>query len=140
MNAISETMTSLDEHYFDRVRAFPLRTIRDDDDLDRAIAVVDELLDEPELSLGEQEYLDVLGTLIEDYESEHIPIPEVSGVDMLRHLMEENSLTQRDITPLFGDHPSIVSEVLNGKRKLAKNHVLRLSEYFGLPTDVFLRP
>jgi antitoxin component HigA of HigAB toxin-antitoxin module len=64
-------------------------------------------------------------------------IPEASGVAMVRHLMEENGLTQADLAPLFGS-PSVVSEVLSGKRRLALSHVERLSEYFGLPDDIFI--
>jgi HTH-type transcriptional regulator/antitoxin HigA len=112
--------------------------IRDEEELDQAIAVVDELLDRPELSSDERDYLAVIGLLIEDYERTHVERPTVSGVDLLRHLMEENGLTQRDLAPLFGDNRSIVSEVLNGKRRLALSHVQRLAEYFGLPADMFI--
>ena len=126
------------EDYLELVRLFPPRMIRDDAELDRAIAVVDELLDRPKRSSDEREYLAVLGLLIEDYERTHVELPGVTGVELLRHLMEENGLTQSDLAPLFGGNRSIVSEVLHGKRGLALSHVQRLAEYFGLPSDLFI--
>jgi len=126
------------EGYLKLVRAFPPRMIRNDEELDQAIAVVDDLLDRPEISSDEREYLAVLGLLIEEYERTHVELPEVTSVDLLRHLMEENGLTQSDLAPLFGGNRSIVSEVLNGKRRLALSHVQRLADYFGLPADLFI--
>jgi HTH-type transcriptional regulator / antitoxin HigA len=40
------------------------------------------------------------------------------------------------MTHLFGS-PSIVSEVLSGKRRLSLSHIRKLAERFGLPIDVF---
>jgi HTH-type transcriptional regulator/antitoxin HigA len=123
--------------YLALIADFPLRPLRSDDDLDRAIAVINRLIDRVELTQGEQDYLDVLARLVEDYESEHIEIPPVSGVAMLRHLMEANGLKQADLADLFGGK-SVISEVLSGKRSLSKQHIQRLSARFGLPADVFL--
>lgn len=125
------------DEYLELVRAFPLEHIRDDTHLDAALTVVDRLIDKPERSEAEEAYLGALTDLVETYEDVHVIIPEVSGVDMVRHLMEENSLTQADLAPLFGS-PSIISEVLSGKRRLALSHIERLSERFGLPADVFI--
>lgn len=63
--------------------------------------------------------------------------PPVSGVDVLRHLMEEHNLTQAELAPLFGGR-SAISEVLAGKRRLNLTHITRLSERFGLPADAFI--
>jgi hypothetical protein len=51
---------TVDETYLAMVRAFPLQRIRDDAGLDASIAVIDDLLDRPNLTAGEQEYLDAL--------------------------------------------------------------------------------
>ncbi|HEX2280498.1 MAG TPA: hypothetical protein VHG52_01925 [Thermomicrobiales bacterium] len=127
----------IDETYLALIDAYPLRRIRDDADLDEAIAVTDGLLDRPQLTAGEQEYLDALALLVEAYENEHVPLPEARGVDVLRHLMDEHGLKQRDLVPIFGTK-SIVSEILSGKRRLTTGHVRGLSERFGLPADVFI--
>lgn len=62
------------DHYLDLILQFPLRPIRSDEELDEAIRMVDSLLDRRDLVQGEKDYLDVLGDLIERYESEAHPI------------------------------------------------------------------
>ncbi|HYI14820.1 MAG TPA: hypothetical protein VEX37_05490 [Thermomicrobiales bacterium] len=112
-------------------------TIQTGGQLDDAIALIDDLLDRGSLSEGEEQYLDALSVLVEAYEREHIPFPEVAGVDVLRHLMAENGLRQSDLLDVF-ETRSVASEVINGKRPLTLNHVRRLSERFQLPAEVFL--
>lgn len=124
-------------HYMDLVSAFPLRPIRNDAGLDQAIAVLNNLIDQPDLTDAERDYLEVLGGIVEAYESQHIEIPDVSGVDLLRYLIEANELTQASLVPIFGSK-SVISEVLSGKRELSKNHIRGLSDRFGLPADAFL--
>lgn len=123
--------------YLSHALDFPLESIRDDAHLAAAIDKINELIDRPELSAGEEMYLYALTDLVELYESEHIEIPEVSGIDVLRHLMEAGGLKQRDLVPIFGSK-STVSAVLSGKRPLALSHIKGLSERFGLPADAFI--
>lgn len=126
-----------EEEYLSLVRAFPLVSIRDDAHLAGALQVIDRLVEKPERSAAEEAYLGALTDLVETYEDAHVMIPPTSGVDALRYLMAENGLTQADLVPLFGS-PSVVSEVLAGKRRLALAHIRKLSAHFGLPTDVFI--
>ena len=124
------------EQYLALVRTFPLVSLHNDAHLDEAMTVIDQLLDIPERSTAEEEYLQALTDLVAAYEDAHVMIPSVTGVDALRYLMEENGLTQVDLVPQFGTR-SIVSEVLAGKRHLALAHITRLAERFGLPATVF---
>jgi HTH-type transcriptional regulator/antitoxin HigA len=116
---------------------FPLVPIRSDAELGNAITKIDELIDRPTLSRGDDLYLDILSDLVEMYESRHIEIPQASGVEMLRFLMEANDMQQKDLVPLLGSK-STVSEVLSGKRPLTLAHITRLSGRFNLPADVFI--
>ena len=123
--------------YIALVRAFPLLSIRDDAHLADALAVIDRLTDQTERSAAEEAYLAALTDLVETYETAHVAIPPTSGREALRYLMEENGLTQADLVPLFGA-PSVVSEMLAGKHRLALTHIRRLAAYFGVPADVFI--
>ena len=125
------------DDYLTLVRSFPLASIRDDAHLDEAIGMMNRLTTGRALSVGEDMYLQALADLIETYENVHIHIPPLSGVELLRYLMDEHGLQQKDLVPLFGT-PSIVSEVLSGKRPLAFTHIKRLSARFGLPLDAFI--
>jgi HTH-type transcriptional regulator / antitoxin HigA len=119
------------------VPAFPLRPLRNDAELDVAIAVLNNLIDCADLTQAESDYKEVLGEIIEAYEAVHVAIPEVTGVELLRFLMEENGLTQASLASIFGGKSNI-SEVLSGNRELSKSQNRGLSERFGLPADAFM--
>lgn len=123
--------------YLTLVQAFPLASIRDDAHLDAAIAVMNRLTTGRSLSPGEDMHLQALADLIETYENVHVHIPPLSGVELVRYLMDDHGLQQKDMVPLFGTR-STISEVLAGKRPLAFAHIKRLSERFGLPVDAFM--
>jgi HTH-type transcriptional regulator/antitoxin HigA len=123
--------------YLRLLREFPLMPMTDPEHLTAALAMLDRLYAKEHLSDEERVYRRVLATLVADYERRRPALPPVRGVELLRHLIEENGLRQADLVPLFGA-PSIVSEVLAGKRRLSLRHIGRLSERFRLPADVFM--
>jgi HTH-type transcriptional regulator/antitoxin HigA len=57
-------------------------------------------------------------------------------LDAVRFLMDQHGLKQKDLVDVFAT-PSIVSEVLSGKRELNKDHIKRLSERFHLSPEIF---
>jgi len=116
----------------------PLLSIRNEQEYDRAIAHLNQLLDEIGTDTTHPLYglLDTLGTLIHAYEQEHYPMPECDAVDMLRFFMEEHQLTQRDL-PEIGSQ-GVVSEILNGKRMLNLRQVRALAQRFHVSAAVFI--
>src|SRR3954469_1703555 len=85
-----------EDRYLDLVRQFPLRPLRSAADLDAAVAVIDALIDRPQLTAPEQDYLDVLSDLVEAYEAEAVPMRPVGDADLLRFLIEHKGVTQAD--------------------------------------------
>lgn len=125
--------------YLRLVEQFRPRPIRSADELDRAVAVVDDLLGRKEPLLPEEDdYLEVVSDLIERYEEEHEPIPDVSGADMLRFLIEQRGVSQQEVARGAGVANSTISAVLNGQRGLTLRHVEKLAAYFGTEPAVFL--
>ena len=116
----------------------PLFSIRDETEYDRVISTLNALIDE--VGTDEQhplyELLDTLGTVIHVYEEKHHPIPECSGVEVLRLLMEEHQLEPSDLTELGPS--SIVLEILNGDRDLTVRHIQALAETFQVSPAVFV--
>jgi HTH-type transcriptional regulator / antitoxin HigA len=122
--------------YVDLLRSFPPRPITDAAELAATQAVVDALLDRPELTADEQDYLNVLGVLISEYEQTLEPLPDISGVELLEVLIAEHNLRQRDLVPIFRAE-SIVSDVLHRRRKLTVSHIQKLAEFFHVSPAVF---
>jgi len=65
----------------------------------------------------EEEAIELMTLLVDRYESEHFPVPAAEPADVLRFLLEQNGLSQRDVAPELGSE-STVSLVLSGKRQL----------------------
>ena len=76
------------DSYLKLVTAFPLASIKSDEQLQEAHKVMDQLLAQGELKGGEEMYLDALSDLVAAYEDEHYAIEPASDADMLLHLME----------------------------------------------------
>ncbi|MEG4007816.1 transcriptional regulator [Microcoleus sp. Pol11C1] len=72
-------------------------------------------MDKGELTSDERDYLNVLGTLVYEYEQTLEPIPDIYGIELLKALIEEFSLRQKDLVPIFKTE-SIVSDILHEKR------------------------
>ena len=129
-----------DPAYLTLIRRLPLRPIRTDADLDVASRVLDELTDRDILSPAESDYLEVLGDLVEKYEDEHVETLHVSDGAMLRSLMDEKGVRQADVARGAGVSKTVLSLVLNGKRRLTRHHIGALSKYFGVNASSFLGP
>jgi HTH-type transcriptional regulator/antitoxin HigA len=84
----------------------------------------------------QEEAIELLTLLIEQYENEKYPIPDVEPQEVLRFLLDQNGLSQKDLIPEFGAE-STISLVLAGKRKLTRDHIARLSERFNVSPAVF---
>ena len=79
----------------------------------------------------------MIARLIEDFEEERYPIPDAPPHSVLRFLMEQNDLRQRDLLPIFGSR-GYVSDVVNGKCAISKTHAKVLGEMFHVSPDVFI--
>jgi HTH-type transcriptional regulator/antitoxin HigA len=88
-------------------------------------------------SRSELEAIELLTLLVERYEQEHYPIPAADPASVVRFLIEQQNLTQRDLIPQFGSE-SAVSMFLAGHRNLTIEQVRKLSVRFKLPADVFI--
>jgi HTH-type transcriptional regulator/antitoxin HigA len=89
------------------------------------------------MTAAERRMADLLTLLIEDFEEKHYALKAGSPVDVLNELMRANDLKQKDLLDVFGT-PSIVSEVLHGKRHLTTEHIRRLSRRFHVSPEVFI--
>jgi HTH-type transcriptional regulator/antitoxin HigA len=124
--------------YLKLIRRCPLRPIRSDEDLDRAIAMVDTLGARiKELTPDERDYLDVLADLVEKYETARYPEPEVDPLAMIRELIAARCITQADVARETGIAESMLSEILKGKRPMGRKTIETLSRFFHVDPGVF---
>ncbi len=112
--------------------------IRDAEHYQRMVFMLEALLDEaggnenhPAMGL-----VDIVGDLIEDYETEHHPMPDVTGIQALKFLMAQHGLKQTDLSEIGSQ--GVVSEILTGKRDLNIRQIRALSERFGISPATFV--
>src|SRR5438477_5692203 len=77
-----------------------------------------------------------MSDLVRYWEAERVEIPAVSSVELVKFLCEQHGIPQRALAPIFGT-PSIVSEVLSGRRALQTKHIEGLARLFHVSPAVF---
>lgn len=82
--------------------------------------------------------MEVLGLLIDKYETEHFPINLPDPVEAIKFRMEQLNFTQNDLADVLGQK-SRASEILNRKRKLSLEIIRKLREKLNIPTDVLIQ-
>ena len=88
-------------------------------------------------SSSEVEAIELLTLLVERYEEEHYSVLKADPVSIVRFLLEQQHLTQRDLIPQFGSE-NAVSMFMTGQRNLTLEQVRKLSTRFKLSADVFI--
>ena len=83
-----------------------------------------------------ERYLRSIFPFMDEYEKKEFPARPVTPEEMLRFLMEQNELSQYDLAEDLGGQP-VVSDILNGKRKLTREHIERLSKRFHITPASF---
>ena len=80
--------------------------------------------------------METLATLIEAYEDKHLAEPQSDPIEVLKSLMAEHHLKQKDMKEIGSQ--GVVSEVLNGKRKLNTRQIQALATRFHVSPAVFM--
>ena len=106
---------------------------------EQTVALMNRLLD----VVGENErhplagLLELVGELVASYEARLPPVPDAPPREVLRLLMEQNGLTQTDLRAELGGQP-VVSDILNGKRKINARQAKALAARFHVSAAAFL--
>ncbi|MFK0573863.1 ImmA/IrrE family metallo-endopeptidase [Endozoicomonas sp.] len=105
------------------------------DAMERLMNLMD--VDPAEGSVEDNE-LEVLAVLIEQYESEQFPTDLPDPIEAIKFRMDQQGLTQKDMKPFLGS-ASKTSEVLNGKRPLSLLMIRKLHKGLEIPADVLIQ-
>jgi HTH-type transcriptional regulator/antitoxin HigA len=115
------------------------RPIHNDAEDAEATAMMNALAVFTRLNAEQQDYLDVLTEFVDDFaKGRKTHWPEISGLDLLKVLLEEHALTAADLARVLGVHRTLGAMILRGERKLTLKHVRTLSRHFGVSADLFL--
>ncbi|MGR5298466.1 helix-turn-helix domain-containing protein [Vibrio mediterranei] len=118
-----------------------LAMIHSEQEHEEALALMEELLEDYDNNLV---LIELLSITIDRYENSAPEFEEFnnvqreldSGITMLRVLMDQHHLKLHDFEGEIGKK-SLVSQILSGKKNLTKNHIMALSERFGINPSHF---
>ena len=116
-----------------------LRPPTNDEEYGQSVSLLNELLDRGGADENHPlaELACLVGNIVSEYETKHYPMPEASGVDCLRFLMNQHGLKYEDLRDEIGTK-GVVADILNDRRKLNIRQVSALAKRFGVSTDVFI--
>ena len=86
----------------------------------------------------EEDWLEVLVTLVEAYEARRWPVEAPDPVAMIEHATEARGYRQKDLAAVVGSPPH-ASEVLGRRRPLTLPIIRALSAEWKIPADVLVR-
>lgn len=115
-----------------------LRPIRNDADYERISKLADDLSDQiggdhshPLFSL-----LELTMELTQKWEADHVEIPDSEPKEILRFLLDEHDLRQKDLSDIVS--PTLVSDILAGRRQISRDLAKRLGARFNVNASAFL--
>ena len=113
--------------------------IGSEEEYKRLLAEVEKLMmiNEEKLTAEQGMLLDLLGELIETYEDENYPMPDIESYKIVQHLMAERDLKQADLAKVIGSD-GLTSEIYNGKRSISGKMARKLGEFFQVDYTLFL--
>lgn len=131
------TFKDLPANYQGLLALHMLRPIHDKVEYGNALEIIEALIGH-DLNTDQEDYLEALSVLVEAYESACLPgLPRRKGLDVLKHLLEENGMSAADLARLLDVDRSLGVRLINRERNLTLEHVKKLSARFKLPLEVF---
>ena len=113
-----------------------IKPIRNEKDYESTLHRIDSLMDS-EFGSEAFDELEILTTLVENYEAKHHIINAPDPIEAIKFRMEQEGLKQKDLITIFGNKVR-VSEVLNKKRKLTLDMIRNIHENLDIPFESLL--
>ncbi|MBA2606744.1 MAG: helix-turn-helix domain-containing protein [Acidobacteriota bacterium] len=106
---------------------------------ERILKIIEDLMRKGEnnISPEEETLLILLCELVEEFEDKAYPIGDVPPSEMLKFILEQRGMKQKELLPVFGSE-GIISEILNGKRIITSGHARKLAKFFNVSVELFV--
>lgn len=91
----------------------------------------------PHPGRAQGEMIELLATLVEQYEASEYPTPKLPPDVALRELIEAREITQAELAAATGISKQTVSNIVKGRRGISKVNALKLAAFFRAPLETF---
>lgn len=118
-------------------RMFLPRPIRDEVDHDNTMEVIDAMAGH-DLNDDQEDYLDLLATLVSEYDRAHhtMDLSHLTPRDRLKALCDDRGMTAVELGNLVGDHAA-GDQLLKGEREPSKSEIRTLAAHFRVDPGFF---
>jgi HTH-type transcriptional regulator/antitoxin HigA len=131
---------TLDEKRYGRLLAKALpAVIRSEEENEKTLLQIEALMDKGDgRSPEEDRLLELLAKLVADFEAANYDFGTSSPNEVLAFLLEKRGMKQIDLLPVLGCSKGALSDMLAGRREIARGTARKLAEFFQLPVDLFI--
>jgi HTH-type transcriptional regulator / antitoxin HigA len=131
------TLTFNPEKYKEVLSEYQPKLIKTETENERALAIVEQLMNSPDLSPEQEEIYELLVILIERFEQEfYKPDRSKNSGSMLSFLMDQRDFNPIDLVPIFASEAA-VEEAISGRTSIDSYTADRLAELFHVDASLF---
>ena len=116
---------------------FTPRPINSEREYQRALKYIEQNM-EPHPPKAKAILLNLLATLVADYEEKRFPLPDLAAGDLLKFLIEQREITRAELARQTGVPRQKITNAINGTGRLSKGNAIKLAEFFKLRPSAFL--
>lgn len=116
---------------------FEPRAIRNRTQYQRVLRQVDGLMRKARLTRAEDDLLELLASLVAQYEQTRFPAPDVTPAAMLAHLLEARGATVADVSAATAIAKRTLAKFLDGSRPIDATSRAQLAKFFHVSPDLF---
>lgn len=114
------------------------RIIKTQEQYDTYCYLLEDLLIQENANLSDE--IELLTLLIEKWDKEHNSFVDLDPVQLIKTLMEENSLKAKDLIDILDLSKGTISKILSYQKGLSKETIRKLSDNFKVSQEAFNRP
>ncbi|BAY97659.1 transcription regulator [Tolypothrix tenuis PCC 7101] len=130
------TRTFNPESYGKLLAEYQPKIITTEEENEQAIALALTLEHRPNRTPEEEMLLQLLVTLIEQFEETHYPMLKGTPNSMLMHLMDARDMTTEALVEVVGSL-DVAVQIVNGDRTISKTQAEALADYFHVDVSLF---
>jgi len=131
------TITFNPDKYKELLTAYLPKLIKSEVENEQALGIVEDLMHR-ERTPEEDEFYQLLITLIEKFEQEHYqPSQQNNPVSMLLFILEESERSRDDLVAVLGTQ-DLLDNILNGQKKINTEQARKLGEFFHVESNLFM--
>jgi HTH-type transcriptional regulator / antitoxin HigA len=131
-------LTINQDRYGQLLAQYQPQVIASEAENERLLEIIEELISCPKRTPEQERVLQLLVSLVEQFEDKHYQLNASTPHSLLLHLMEVRNLKQADLIGVISVSRGVISEVVNGKRQITRNQAKKLGEFFSVDPGLFI--